>query len=164
MYRYRCIYSDMFVAVLCMGMVGSPDRRLFWLLSLAYRRASSMADAGLDDLELTAAQAGALFAIPVEGTASVNDMAATLRIAQSAASSFAQKLEKSGLVSRRANPADSRYAALVLTERGRNLRMRALARAKEFNARLRADLTDEEFAIITGWLQQVTNMKEEEEA
>ncbi len=85
-------------------MVASADRRLFWLLSLAYRRAAGMADAGLEDLGLTAAQAGALFAIPVEGAASVNDMAATLRIAQSAASAFAQKLEKSGLVSRRANP------------------------------------------------------------
>jgi MarR family transcriptional regulator, organic hydroperoxide resistance regulator len=143
-------------------MVTSADRRLFWLLSLAYRRAAGMADAGLEDLGLTAAQAGALFAIPVDGTASVNDIAATLRIAQSAASAFAQKLEKSGLVSRRANPADSRYALLVLTERGRELRTRALSRAKEFNARLCADLTDEQFAIITGWLLQVINMKEEE--
>ena len=143
-------------------MVTPPDKRVFWLLSLAYRRAASMADTGLEEMGLTAAQAGALFAIPVEGTASVNDMAATLRIAQSAASAFAQKLEKSGLVSRRTDPKDSRYALLVLTERGRGLRARALSRAKEFNTQLCADLTDDQFTIITGWLQQVINMKEEE--
>jgi DNA-binding MarR family transcriptional regulator len=144
-------------------MVTPPDGRLFWQLTLAYRRAASMADAGLDDLGLTAAQAGALFAIPVEGAASVNDMAATLRIGQSAASAFAQKLEKSGLISRQSNPKDSRFALLVLTARGRDLRAHAVARARDFNARLRADLSDEQVAVITGWLRQITNMKEEEE-
>jgi DNA-binding MarR family transcriptional regulator len=144
-------------------MVTSPDRRLFWLLSLAYRRAASMADAGLDDLGLTAAQAGALFAIPVEGAASVNDMAAALRIGQSAASAFAQKLEKSGLISRQADPKDSRYALLVLTERGRDLRAGAVARARDFNAQLRAGLSEEQVSVITAWLQQIIAMKEEEE-
>jgi DNA-binding MarR family transcriptional regulator len=144
------------------SMAATANRRLFWLLSLAYRRASSMADAGLEDLGLTAAQAGALFAIPVEGAASVNDMAATLRIGQSAASAFAQKLEKSGLISRQTDPKDSRFALLVLTERGRELRAHAVARARDFNARLRADLSDEQFGVVAAWLRQITNMKEEE--
>ena len=144
-------------------MVTPPDRRLFWQLSLAYRRAAVMADAGLEDLGLTAAQAGALFAIPVEGAASVNGMAATLRIGQSAASAFAQKLEKSGLISRQTDPKDTRSALLVLTSSGRELRAKALARARDFNAQLRAGLSDEQVAIITAWLQQIITMQEEED-
>lgn len=142
-------------------MVAAPDKRLFWLLSLAYRRAASMADAGLADLELTAAQAGALFAVPVEGATSVNDMAATLRIGQSAASIFAQKLEKSGLISRQTDPKDSRSALLVLTDRGRDLRAHAIARARDFNTHLRADLTQEQFDAVTAWLERIIDMKEE---
>lgn len=144
-------------------MVTPPDKRLFWLLSLAYRRAASMADAGLEELGLTAAQAGALFAIPSEGAASVNEMATTLRVGQSAASGFAQRLEKSGLISRQLDPEDSRYALLVLTARGRELRARAAARAREFNARLRAEATDEQIGLVAAWLQQIIAMKEEEE-
>ena len=138
------------------------DKRLFWLLSLAYRRAASMADAGLEDLNLTAAQAGALFAIPVEGAVTVNDMAATLRIGQSAASVFVQKLEKAGLISRQSDPKDSRYAVLALTAPGRELRALAATRARDFNARLRGDLSDEQFETVTVWLQQVITMKEED--
>ena len=148
--------------MLCWGMVASPDKRLFWLLSLAFRRAAGIADAGLEDLELTAAQAGALFAVPMDGAASVNDMAATLRIAQSAASSFAQRLEKAGLLSRQTDPKDTRYALLTLTEKGRDLRARALTRARDFNAQLSAGLSDEQLTIIAAWLQQVITMKEEE--
>ena len=122
-----------------------------------------MADEGLQEFGLTAAQAGALFAIPVEGAASVNDMAAALRVGQSAASGFAQKLEKSGLISRESDPSDSRFALLVLTDRGRDLRSQAAARTRDFNARLRVDLSDEQLGIVTAWLRQITNMNEEEE-
>jgi DNA-binding MarR family transcriptional regulator len=145
-------------------MATPPESRLFWLLSLAFRRAASMADAGLHDLGLTAAQAGALLAVPVDGATSVGDMAATLRIGQSAASAFAQRLEKSGLISRQTDPKDTRFAFLVLTERGRDLRGRAIARARDVNRHLRADLSDEQFAVVTAWLRQITNMMEEEDA
>ena len=142
-------------------MITKRDERLFWLLTLAYRRAASVADAGLEDLDLTAAQAGALFAVPMEGATNVNDLAAMLRIGQSAASIFAQRLEKAGLISRQTDPKDSRYALLLLTERGRAVRSEAAARARDFNAHLRADLNDEQLATVTAWLVQIINMKEE---
>jgi DNA-binding MarR family transcriptional regulator len=144
-------------------MSASEEKRLFWLLSLAYRRAASMADDGLAGSGLTAAQAGALFAIPMEGAATVNDVAGTLRIAQSAASSFAQRLEKAGLVCRKADPKDSRYALLTLTERGRELRSRALLQAKSFNGHLSQGFSEDELATVSRWLRHVINMKEEVE-
>ncbi|WP_088348324.1 MULTISPECIES: MarR family transcriptional regulator [Rhodomicrobium] len=141
-------------------MVTPPDKRLFWLLSLAYRRATAAADAGLRDLDITGAQTGALFAIPAEGAISVNDMATRLRIAQSAASAFAQRLEKAGLIVRQTTPNDSRYAMLALSERGRKVRREAAARAQAFNARMAAGLSDEQFAVVTGWLQRLIEMEE----
>jgi DNA-binding MarR family transcriptional regulator len=144
-------------------MVTPPEKRLFWLLSLAYRRAATAADADLRDLDITAAQTGALFAIPPEGAISVNDMAQRLRIAQSAASTFAQRLEKAGLIERRTTPKDSRYAMLALSERGRAVRREAAARAQDFNAKMAAGLSDEQFAAVAGWLQQLIDMEDSHE-
>ncbi len=148
-------------------MSSTIDRRFFWLLATASRKAQSFADTRLENLGITATQAGALFAFPSTGNAStgnpstikthlsVNDIAATLDLAQSAASTLVQRLEKAGFVAREPDDADGRAVRLFLTARGREMRTKAADQARAMNALLIDGLTKEQQADVSSWLQTV---------
>ena len=104
--------------------------RFLHLLARAARAAQGVADDGLSDIGLTAAQAGALFLIPSDGGASVNAISEGLGLAQSAASVLAQRLEQAGLIERQVDPGDRRAVLLTLTARGRAARAKAFIRTE----------------------------------
>jgi len=135
--------------------------RLLHLLSRAGRAAQTIADDGLADLNLTAAQAGVLFALPADGAASVNDVAETIGLAQSAASVLLQRLEQAGLIERQPDPADRRAVRLTLTARGRALRVKAIERAHRMNTAATRGFSAGEQAIIARWLQHMIDLKEQ---
>lgn len=135
--------------------------RFIYLLSRAARAAQGLADAGMEDVKLTAAQAGVLFSIPNEGGASVNAVAEGVGLAQSAASVLVQRLEHAGLVERQTDPADRRAVLLTLTARGRAVRTRAAERAQRINAAATRGFSAEEQAVIARWLQHMIDLKEE---
>jgi DNA-binding MarR family transcriptional regulator len=135
--------------------------RFLHLLSRAARAAQGVADEGLSDLNLTSAQAGALFTIPAEGGASVNAISESLGLAQSAASVLVQRLEQAGLIERQTDPADRRAVLITLTARGRSLRTRAIERAHRMNTVVARGFSSDEQAIIARWLQHIIDMKEE---
>jgi len=135
--------------------------RFFHLLSRAARAAQGVADEGLDDLNLTSAQAGALFTIPAEGGASVNAISESLGLAQSATSVLVQRLEQAALIERQTDPSDRRAVLLTLTARGRSLRARAIERAHRMNAAATRGFSADEQAVVARWLQHVIDLKEE---
>lgn len=134
--------------------------RFLHLLSRAARAAQTSADSGLADLELTAAQAGALFALAPETDTSVTALAEALGLAQSAVSVLVQRLEQAGLVERRPDPFDRRAALLALTPRGATLRARAAERARRFNALAVRGFSAEEQGVIARWLSHMIDLKE----
>ena len=134
--------------------------RFMHLLARAARAAQGLADEGLGDLGLTSTQAGALFAIPAEGGASVNAVAEALSLAQSAASVLVQRLEQAGLIERETDPADRRAVRLALTARGKSLRAKAIERAHRMNTAASRGFSADEQAIIARWLQHIIDLKE----
>jgi len=135
--------------------------RFLHLLSRAARAAQGVTDDGLGDINLTSAQAGALFTIPADGAASVNAISEGLGLAQSAASVLVQKLEQAGLVERQTDPNDRRAVLLTLTQRGRNLRAKAVERAQRMNTAATRGFSADEQAIVARWLQHMIDLKED---
>ena len=135
--------------------------RFLHLLSRAARAAQAHADSGLGDINLTSAQAGALFTIPVDGAASVNAISEALGLAQSAASVLVQKLEQASLIERQTDPNDRRAVLLTLTQRGRTLRAKAVERAQRMNTAATRGFSADEQAIVARWLQHMIDLKEE---
>lgn len=135
--------------------------RFLHLLSRAGRAAQAVADDGLADIGLTSAQAGALFVLPIDGAASVNEVAETLGLAQSAASVLVQRLEQAGLIERQTDPNDRRAVRLTLTSRGRTLRAKAIERAHRMNSAATRGFSADEQAIVARWLQHMIDLKEE---
>jgi|JI7StandDraft_1071085.scaffolds.fasta_scaffold04795_12 DNA-binding MarR family transcriptional regulator len=128
-----------------------PNRRMFWHLARAYRRVSAASDARLADLGLTGTQAGALYCFGDDGLL-VGELAATLDLAQSAASGLAQRLEEAGLVERHEVAGDGRAARLKLTPSGRRKRDEAARRTVTANSQLLQGFTDNEIDTVVRWL------------
>jgi DNA-binding MarR family transcriptional regulator len=124
---------------------------MFWHLARAYRRVSAASDARLADLGLTGTQAGALYCFGDDGLL-VGELAATLDLAQSAASGLAQRLEEAGLVERHEVAGDGRAARLKLTPSGRRKRDEAARRTVTANSQLLQGFTDNEIDTVVRWL------------
>lgn len=133
--------------------------RLFHLLALAQRRAQAVAEIGFGDLDVTATQIGALFVIPDDGAASLGDIAEALDLAQSGASTLAQRMERAGLIARAPDPADARITRLALSERGRRVRAEAVRRVQGLNRRLAGPFKPEEIALVARWLAHVAALE-----
>lgn len=134
-------------------MTPPPERRLFFLLSAGARRVQRWIEAELADKgRLTQAQAGLLFFLGKDGGALIGEAAETLDVAPSAMTGLVDRMERSGLVERRADPADGRAQRLHLTDAGRAARQVALDGLKELNATLTEGFSEAEVATIARWL------------
>jgi DNA-binding MarR family transcriptional regulator len=133
--------------------------RLFHLLSLAQRRAQSVAEAGLIDLDVSAAQVGVLFVIPESGAASLGEIAALLGLAQSGASTLAQRMERAGLIMRAPDQEDARITRVELTARGRATRAEAVRRVQTLNRRFASGFSSDEVGVVARWLAHVAALE-----
>jgi MarR family transcriptional regulator, organic hydroperoxide resistance regulator len=139
------------------AMQGRP--RLYHLLALAQRRAQIVAEAGVADLEVSAAQVGVLFVIAPDSGASVGDVAAALGLAQSAASTLAQRMERAGLIARAGDAGDGRVTRLSLTVRGARVRTEAVRRVQSLNRRLSGPFSGAEIAVVARFLEHVAALE-----
>lgn len=137
----------------------SPPRFLH-LIARAARAAQQVSDSGLSDLDLSAAQAGFLFVLPKEGGLGVSAAAEAMGLAQSAASTLAQRLVDQGLLTRTPDPDDRRAVQLALTPKGVAARAEAARRARQLNARVTRGFSPAEQAVIARFLAGVIDMKE----
>lgn len=130
--------------------------RLFFLLAAANRRVQRWAEAEMAADGLTSAQAGVLFTLGQKDGALIGELSEVLDAAPSAMSGLIDRMERAGLVERRADPADGRAQRLFLTDQGRAARARARDGLAAANARLTQGFSDDEIAVIGRWLTGLT--------
>jgi DNA-binding MarR family transcriptional regulator len=133
-----------------------PDRRLFFLLSAGARRVQRWVDGELAGMGgLTQAQSGLLFFLGKDGGALIGEAAEALDVAPSAMTGLVDRMERSGLIERRADPDDGRAQRLFLTDAGRAARTAALDGLKDLNATLTDGFSEAEVATIARWLSSL---------
>ncbi len=130
-----------------------PERRLFFLLSAGARRVQRWIEAELAGAGgLTQAQSGLLFFLGKEGGALIGEAAEALDVAPSAMTGLVDRMERSGLVERRADPDDGRAQRLYLTDAGRAARAVAVDGLRQLNETLTEGFTEAEVDAIARWL------------
>ncbi|MBL8485637.1 MAG: MarR family transcriptional regulator [Rhodocyclaceae bacterium] len=86
-------------------------------------------------------------------------LAATVRLDRSSVVPMLDKLEKRGIVARRASTTDRRHNHLYLTEAGERLLGQAVKRVRAHDKRMSAALSPEERETLIGLLGKLTQAK-----
>lgn len=131
----------------------NPDRRLIFLMTVGYRRLQrGLEQEMLAQDGLTSAQSGVLFFLGQNDGALIGDVAGALDLVPSATTGLADRMERAGLIERRRDEKDGRAQRVHLTDEGKRVRKRAVARAQAINARLMDGFTDREIDVVSRWL------------
>ena len=123
------------------------DTRLFYWLNVAQRRVLAAVDQGsLDDLGVTSAQLGVLYAVGRRGGVTLKEIGAVLALGAPGATGLVNRMEKQGLVTRQPDPHDGRAVRVVVTEKGRAIRERSLPLLTDMNTAITGELDPEDIA------------------
>ena len=131
-------------------MATPPNRRLMFLLSAAHRRVQRWIEAEMGGL--TSAQSGVLFYLGREDGAAIGEVAEALDTAPSAMSGLIDRMERAGLVERRADPADRRGQRIHITGKGREARDAAKAGLEQINRQISEGFSEAEIDTVARWL------------
>jgi DNA-binding MarR family transcriptional regulator len=104
---------------------------------------------------LTSAQSGVLFFLGKADGALIGEVAEALDTAPSAMSGLIDRMERSGLVERRADPADGRAQRIHMTDKGRQGRDYAKAGLDYINSQITEGFSEAEVETIARWLTQL---------
>ena len=118
------------------------DRQVCFALSVAARSVVALYRPVLEPMGLTHPQYLVMLALWERSPRSVKDLSATLALDPGTLSPLLKRLEATGLITRRRNPADERVLAVGLTEGGRQLRVEAAKVPPAIVARLGMDVTE----------------------
>ena len=129
-----------------------PDRRLIFLLNVAYRRVQRHVTALTKDSGVTSAQSGLLFVLGRRDGVLMGEAGAALDLGMPGISGLAERMVEAGLIEKRADPDDGRAYRLWLTAAGRKALVRSKAGAAELNRRLMDGFTETEIDIVSRWL------------
>ncbi|MEO1039294.1 MAG: MarR family transcriptional regulator [Pseudomonadota bacterium] len=139
-----------------MARARATDRRLYLLIEIAARRLHREADARLrSDARVTASQAAVLFLLLRRGERRMGAIADVLALGAPAVTGLVSRMEKAGLVTKRADPTDRRGAIVALTEAGRQAGERADHILREFNAELSGRLGEDEAETVYDALTRI---------
>ncbi len=137
----------------------TQDKRLFFKLNLAQRLVFNYFDKemiGRTGVPIT--QAAALFYLNKNDGCLLKDLSAALFQNKSAITTLVERLEKNGLVIKKASETDGRAAHLFLTEKGKTACAEALPLVKENNERLASHFTEEELETIHRFFDLIIEM------
>jgi DNA-binding MarR family transcriptional regulator len=132
-------------------MATPPNRRLMFLLSAANRRVQRWIESEMAG-GLTSAQSGVLFVLGRGDGAAIGEVAEALDTAPSAMSGLIDRMERAGLVERRADPADGRGQRIHMTGKGREAREAAKAGLAQINAKITEGFSEAEIDTVARWL------------
>ncbi|MCE3288902.1 MAG: MarR family transcriptional regulator [Caulobacter sp.] len=132
-------------------MATPPNRRLMFLLSAANRRVQRWIESEMAG-GLTSAQSGVLFVLGRGDGVAIGEVAEALDTAPSAMSGLIDRMERAGLVERRADPADGRGQRIYMTGKGREAREAAKAGLAQINAKITEGFSEAEIAVVARWL------------
>lgn len=134
-------------------MATPPNRRMMFLLSAANRRVQRWVEAETAGVGgLTSAQAGVLFLLGRQDGAAIGEVAEALDTAPSAMSGLIDRMERAGLVERRADPTDGRGQRIFMTDQGRAAREAAKAGLEEINRKITEGFSEAEMDVVSRWL------------
>ena len=121
------------------------DDRLIYLISRAQHGLMTYLKKELnaDGTNITPAQAGILFLLR-KTARTMTDLSQTLSIDNSAITGLVDRLEKSGLAERTANPADRRTFFIRITDKGRDEIDRAHVIIKKVNQEIKSGFSADE--------------------
>ncbi|SFM20826.1 MarR family winged helix-turn-helix transcriptional regulator [Variovorax sp. OV329] len=128
------------------------QHRLVYLLNVGQRRLQRWSQARRTAGGVTAAQAGLLFILEKSDGALMSEAAAQLHMGAPGMSGLADRMERAGLIERRADDTDGRASRLWLTDAGRAARQRSQAGMKPLNAKLTEGFTAAEIDVVARWL------------
>jgi len=132
------------------------DRRFIFLIGQASHRIITRLDhAMLKTGGITAAQSGALYYLRENDGCLFTELSRTLGLDKSAITGLVDRLEKKGLVERRASTADRRAISIFLTPSGKDTAERCLTVTREFNEKIIEGLSEKEINILSRILQKV---------
>ncbi|MDB5471717.1 MAG: MarR family transcriptional regulator [Caulobacter sp.] len=130
-----------------------PNRRLMFLLSAANRRVQRWIEAEMAAKGgLTSAQSGVLFFLGKGDGALIGEVAEALDSAPSAMSGLIDRMERAGLVERRADPGDGRAQRIHMTDKGRAGRDYAKAGLDHINKEITDGFSEAEIDTVARWL------------
>jgi DNA-binding MarR family transcriptional regulator len=112
------------------------DQQVCFALAVAARNVIALYRPVLEPLGLTHPQYLVMLALWESSPLTVRELGRQLSLEPATLSPLLKRLEKSGLVSRERHPADDRALAITLTEKGRQLRRKALEVPPQIISRL----------------------------
>jgi DNA-binding MarR family transcriptional regulator len=130
------------------------DRRLFYLLSRAQRAVARRADARLIvEHQITSVQAGALLYLARNDGCTLGALGEGLGLHGSAITGLAARLERLGLATKCADPADGRTFRLTLSAAGKNKALALGPLVRSFQAELGRGLSRDELETVLRFLR-----------
>jgi DNA-binding MarR family transcriptional regulator len=106
--------------------------------------------------DLSVAQFASLLLLDETPGMSVADVARRVATARQSANEMLGGLERAGLVERRSHPTDRRSQQIFLTDTGRARLAEALPPVQAVEARLMADFSAADLAVVNNWLKRMT--------
>ena len=142
------------------GVLNKPDNRLIYRVSrlsrlLVGHLSGELARAGLP---LTPVQSALLFLLLEKDGRKMNELAELLFVDNSALTRLADRLDKAGLITRRASGADRRAWLLHLTDKGRQLAEEAAGVVHAVNQRLVGELKATELDILQNIMDRLEGL------
>ncbi len=103
-------------------------------------------------MNITVAQAAALFYLSRHDGCLLSDLASGLDLNNSAITGLAARMQKAGLVERCADPGDGRAMRVYLTAKGKALHGRVRETLQDFNAEIERGFSAEDMQIVYRFL------------
>ena len=132
----------------------STDDRLIYLVFTAQQKLKTYLNNTLNSegVTVTPAQAAILFLLREKDGQSMSELSHVLSMDNSTVTGLVDRLQKSGLVTRRANPDDRRISLIRITPQGVEEIKKAKPVITRVNEQIKAGLSDQEINTFKGIL------------
>lgn len=132
----------------------STDDRLIYLVFTAQQKLKTYLNNTLNSegVTVTPAQAAILFLLREKDGQSMSELSHVLSMDNSTVTGLVDRLQKSGLVTRRANPDDRRVSLIRITPQGVEEIKKAKPVITRVNEQIKAGLSDQEINTFKGIL------------
>jgi MarR family 2-MHQ and catechol resistance regulon transcriptional repressor len=138
------------------SLSGGSGVHVFLVLWKAARAVQAYAEKSITDLEIGGSDFGVLEALLHKGPLPVNEIGKKVLLTSGSITVAVDRLEKRGLVERRAHGSDRRARIVHLTKEGRKLITRAYAQhAEDLERLMSASLTAKERATLIRLLKRI---------
>ena len=131
------------------------EKSVGFLLAKAYQRACALFKEEFESYDLTPQQFGLLAFLWIEAGLSQAELSARSQIDRTTTGGIIDRLEKEGLVKRRAHPEDRRAYQVFLTEKGKSLEDELSVVAGRVLRKVTSPLTEEEHETLIRLLTKI---------